>query len=127
MIPMRCIIIILLFTISITILVIGTTRDIQGCIIGGVLSIFGSLIITMGIMMHRRTEVTTAKPRIVKPPITTLTPNISITIIPATDEITTIAAEIAEIAETVEIAEIAEMVETAVAPVDIKNQINETV
>ena len=119
---MRCILIILLFTISITTLVVGTTRDIQGCIIGGILSIFGSSIITMGIMMHTRYAVKTTKPHIVKPhivkpPITTSTPNITITIMPTT----TIAIETAETAETAEIAEI------AVPPKDIKNPIYETV
>jgi len=106
MIPIRCIIVILLFTISITILIVGTTIDIQGCIIGGILSILVSAIVTMGIMMHRRTEVKTTKPRIVKPPITTLTPNISITIMPTTEAITT---------------------EMAVLPTDIKNPIYEPV
>ena len=127
MIQKRIIIIISLFTISITTLVVGTTKEIQGCIIGGILSIFGSSIITMGITMHTRYAVKTTKPRITKAPITTSTSNIKITIMPATDEIMTIATETAETAEIAEIAEIAETTETAVPPTDIKNPIYETV
>ena len=70
MIPIRCIIVIVLFTISITILVIGTTKDIQGCIIGGILSILVSAIVTMGIMMRGRTVVKiTRPPRPPRPPV----------------------------------------------------------
>ena len=67
MIPIRCIIVIVLFTISITILVIGTTKDIQGCIIGGILSILVSAIVTMGIMMRGRTVVKITRPP--RPPV----------------------------------------------------------
>ena len=88
MIPIRCIIIILLFTISITILVVGTIKDIQGCIFGGILSILVSAMVTMGITMRRRTAVKIIRPPVVKDniinntaPITTITP---ITIITAT-------------------------------------------
>lgn len=102
---MRCIIVVALFIISITTLVIGITKDIQGCIIGGILSIFGSAIITMGIMMNTRYAVKTTKPRITKSPITKSTPNITITIMPETKEMT----------------------ETAVPPTDIKNPIYEPV
>jgi hypothetical protein len=62
MIPVRCIIVIALFSISITTLVIGITKDIQGCIIGGILSIFCSAIVTMGIMMRGRTVVKITRP-----------------------------------------------------------------
>ena len=96
MIPIHCIIIILLFTISITILVVGTIKDIQGCIFGGILSILVSAMVTMGITMRRRTAVKIIKPPVVKEniinntaPIITITP---ITPIPPITPITAITA-----------------------------------
>lgn len=83
MIPIRCIIIILLFTISITILVVGTIKDIQGCIFGGILSILVSAMVTMGITMRRRTAVKIIRPPVVKDNIINNTAPI-IAIIPIT-------------------------------------------
>ena len=65
MIHKRYIIISILYIISITTLIIGTIKEIQWCIIGGVLSLFGSAIISMGIMIHTANVNKTAKPPII--------------------------------------------------------------
>ena len=86
MIHKRYIIIIILFIISITILVVGITQQIQGCIFGGIMSIFCSAIITLGITMNNRYAVKIIKPRIVKD---NATHNTTITITPTSTSTST--------------------------------------
>lgn len=99
MIHKRYIIIIILFIISITILVVGITQQIQGCIFGGIMSIFCSAIITLGITMNNRYAVKIIKPRIVKD---NATHNTTITITPtSTSTSTSTSTIITPIYETV--------------------------
>jgi hypothetical protein len=67
MIQMHYIVISILFISSITTLLIGTIKEIQPCIIGGVVSILGSAMISMGIMIHKSYTIKTTKP-VAKPP-----------------------------------------------------------
>lgn len=46
-----------LFIISISILLIGIFREIQGCIIGGVLSIFCSIFVTITLRINDATTI----------------------------------------------------------------------
>lgn len=61
MIVSRYIIITLLIICPIIILLVGVFKEIQPCIIGGVIGLFGSIFLSVGIMVHTSNNIKPVK------------------------------------------------------------------
>jgi hypothetical protein len=62
MIVSRYIIITILIICPIIVLLVGVFKEIQACIIGGVIALFGSIFLSTGIMVHTSTTRPTPLP-----------------------------------------------------------------
>jgi hypothetical protein len=67
MIVSRYIIITILIICPIIVLLVGVFKEIQACIIGGVIGLFGSIFLSTGIMVHTSTTIPAPLPP--SPPI----------------------------------------------------------